>query len=381
MNKKIKLSNLYLLDNNDNLQKMEILIEGSKIAAIDSSIILQYDELIDCNGGIATAGFIDVHIQGAGGFDILDASEEAMITMSKALAKLGTTSFLPTTVAKPDTNNVHIKIANRLVDLKLNGANILGYHLEGPFINPLKKGGLSLSSIYESSEDKLSEILDVCEGNLKMMTIAPEMKGNLKIINSLRENNVIASFAHSAADYIQFFEGFNAGINHVTHLFNAMNPIQHRVPGPIVAIFEKKVPSQIISDGHHLDGRIINFASKNLGVENCVCITDGVQAMGLPEGNYLFNGREYVSKDGAAKYLDGTLIGSTTPLGKMAKLFRKYTNCKMYEALSTVSSAPAKVLGIDSKKGFLKVGFDADIIIIDKDFNVNFTFVGGKLID
>lgn len=359
----------------------DILIQEEKIIAIDENISDPGAVFVDGNEKLVTPGFIDVHIQGAGGADILDGTDTALRQMSCTLARLGTTSFLGTTVVKPLQDNFHLKVAREFVNKSLGGARLLGFHLEGPFINEKKKGGLDPASIYQSSPEKLEEILRVTADNIKMMTIAPELPGNLDIIKKLYQNGIVASFAHSEADYEQTKKGFGAGITHVTHLFNAMLPLHHRKPGPITAIFEnEEVSAQIICDGHHLHPAIINLIYKVLGSERCICITDGVQAMGLPEGQYVYNGKEYLSKNGAARYLDGTLIGSTMSLGHMAFKFMEFTGCTLKAAINTVSRNPARLLGLGNSKGEVKPGYDADLVLLDNDHSVLMTIIDGKVV-
>jgi N-acetylglucosamine-6-phosphate deacetylase len=380
MHDKILVKNCRIYNQTDLLR--DILIISGRIVSIKNDIDSGNAYIIDASGNIICPGFIDVHIQGAGGSDILDSTPEALNNISLTLAKLGTTSFLGTTVVKPKEDNKHLRIANGYVNKNLKGANLLGYHLEGPFINIRKKGGLDPNSIYESSSEALEEILNVCEGNLKMMTIAPELQGNLEIIKELKKNKVVAAFAHSEATYEETKAGFDAGISHVTHLFNAMNPINHRQPGPVTAIFEDEyVTAQVISDGHHLHPAVIKMIYRNIGPGRCVCITDGVQGMGLPEGRYIYNGKQYESKGGAARYLDGTLIGSTMSLGEIAIRFMHFTGCPFYEAIESVSLNPAKVLGIDNKKGKVAEGWDADLVLMDDELKVVKTIVNSEIID
>lgn len=358
----------------------DILIRDKTIVKIEKDIESEA-EVINANGRITAPGFIDVHIQGAGGADILDGSVESLEKMSRTLAALGTTAYLGTTVVKPQEDNKHLKVAREYVDKDMGGAVLLGFHLEGPFINVKKKGGLDPASIYDSSAEKLEEIFQATGHKLKMMTIAPELPGNLDIIKTLVRNNVIASFAHSDATYEEAKKGFEAGINHVTHLFNAMPPINHRVPGPLAAIFEDdEITAQVISDGHHLHPAIVNMIYNIIGAERSICITDGMHGMGLPEGNYLYNGREYESKGGAAKYLDGTLIGSTTSLGNIALKYMEYTGCSLEDAINTVSKNPAALLGISDRKGTIETGKDADIVLFDGDNSIYTTIINGKIV-
>lgn len=381
MNNQLLIRNCRLYNKLD--ISVNILVSKGIITAIgDIDVINKNCKIIDACNKIAAPGFIDLHIQGAGGSDVLDGSREAIQKISSTLAKFGTTSFLATTVMKPKEMNKHLKIAAELTNAEMEGANLLGIHIEGPFINPVKKGGIDPASIYNSTAKRMDEILKITNGNLKMMTIAPELKGNIEIIERLLQNNVVASFGHSDAEYSIAKECFEIGVKHVTHLFNAMRPLHHREPGPIAAIFENNlVTTQIISDGHHIHPSIVNLIYRNIGASRCVCITDGVQAMGLPEGNYKYNGKDYISKNGAARYKDGTLIGSTMPLNKIAFSFMKFTGCSFEEAVETVSLNPARVINTHHRKGTLEPGKDADIVLIDKEFNVYSTIINGKLIN
>jgi N-acetylglucosamine-6-phosphate deacetylase len=173
--------------------------------------------------------------------------------------------------------------------------------------------------------------------------------------------------------------GFDAGISHVTHIFNAMPPLHHRFPGPLAAIFERSgITAQIISDGHHLHPAIVRFLHATLGGERCVCITDGMAGIGLPEGRYLYNGREYESLAGAARYLDGTLIGSTMSLLNIAFHFQTFTGCTRMAAIDSVTKIPARVLGLEHRKGTIERGADADLVLIDADNDPYCTIINGK---
>ncbi len=378
--KKLLLKNCRLYNKLSDLP-FDILIEGRTISKIQKNISAPDDsEIIDVKNNIIVPGFIDLHIQGAGGSDVLDNTVEALRAISKTLAATGTTAFLGTTVVKPAEGNAHLKLAREWTNKDLSGAMMLGVHLEGPFINVNKKGGLAADSIYESSAEKLEEIFIASSDSLKMMTIAPELKGNLEIIKKLKANNVVPSFAHSDADYEEAKKGFDSGINHVTHIFNAMPPFHHRAPSPLTAIFESDtITAQIISDGHHLHPGTVKILYKLLGAERCVCITDGMHGIGLPDGKYIYNGKEYNSVKGAARYFDGTLIGSTTSLGNIAFKFKEFTGCTFEEAINSVSINPAKVLGIDDKKGSLEIGKDADIVLLNDDNSILLTIVEGKI--
>jgi N-acetylglucosamine-6-phosphate deacetylase len=359
---------------------VDILVKDGRIVSIGQ--VRQSGEratIVEASGRIAIPGLIDLHIQGAGGADVLDGMTDSLRTISQTLARLGTTAFLGTTVVKPSEGNRHLKMVRERQTEDLGGATLLGIHLEGPFINEKRRGAIDPASIYPSSGPALKDIIDVTGDLLKMMTIAPELSGNLGIIQTLGESGVVASFGHSDASYEEARRGFEAGIRHVTHMFNAMPPLHHRSPGPLLAIFEEeRATLQVISDGHHLHPGIVRFIYQVAGPRRCVCITDGISGMGLPDGRYVYNGREYESRSGAARYLDGTLIGSSMSLWNVTLKFREFGRCSLQEAVDTVTINPARTLGIESHKGSLEAGKDADIVLLEKDLSVHMTIVNGR---
>lgn len=358
-----------------------VLVEDGVIARIGrSEADTAGQNVLDAKGSILAPGFIDVHIQGAGGADILDGTVEGLSTISKTCARFGTTSFLATTVFKPGQKNEFLAVTAENVGRDLGGAHMLGIHLEGPFISLQKKGMILPECICEPSKAVLDEIQDITKGSLMMMTIAPELPGSLDIIPLLVRSGAVASFGHSSATYEQALEGFRAGISHATHLFNAMPSIHHRAPGPLVAIFQTEgVTAQLITDGVHMHPAILRLAFEKLGPARSIPITDGMQAIGLGDGKFIYNGVEYESRQGAARYKDGTLIGTALGLSQMLARFIEFTNCPLDVAIKTVTENPARLLGIEDKKGTIAPGKDADLVLLDTDLSVYATIVGGRI--
>ena len=381
MGKKLLISNCRLFDAVGDKRTVSILIEDGVITEIGQIDAGAGCDVLDAQGRIAAPGFIDVHIQGAGGADVLDGTHEGLETISQTCARFGTTSFLATTVYKTDGTNEHLSLTAECAGRDLGGANLVGIHLEGPFISANKRGMIQPGCICPPSAEALDKILEVTAGKLAMMTIAPEVSGSIEIIRRLADSNIVASFAHSDANYEQTLDGIKAGISHVTHLFNAMPSIHHRSPGPLVAIFEsEEVTAQLIADGVHIHPSALKFAFELLGPNRIVLITDGMQAMGLPDGKYVYNGVEYESKNGAARYKDGTLIGTALGLSELLQRLIRFTDCGLDVAIKTVTENPAKVLGIEDRKGSIAVGKDADLVLLDEDLSVNATIVDGKIV-
>ncbi len=360
---------------------VDVLVRGSTIDVIGAPAGTPANTRLDAGGRTLIPGFIDIHVHGAGGADVLDGTPGALETMSRALARMGTTSFLGTSFMQPQAGSRHLPVAAEQVGRKLGGARLLGLHLEGPFINPEKRGGIPPSAIYPSTRQAMDEVLELTGGTLRMMTLAPELEGNLALVERLAGEGIIAAFGHSAASYEETRAGIAAGITHCTHLFNAMAGLHHREPGPLPALHESEhVTVEIISDDVHVRAPVVRFTHRAFGTERCVCITDAMRTAGMPDGRYVYGGREFESKDGAARYLDGTLIGTALSLREVALRFHEYTGCTFAEAVDAATLVPARVLGLEDRKGSVAVGKDADLVLLDADHSVWATVVEGEVV-
>ena len=382
MPQRLLVTNCRLFNTGDDAETVSILVENGVITKLGRfSPPSGCEDTIDAQGRIAAPGFIDVHIQGAGGADVLDAAPEALETISKTCARFGTTGFLATTVFRPGGDNRHLSLAAECVGRDLGGASLLGIHIEGPFISGDRRGMILPECVCPPSREVLDRIYDLTAGHLRMMTIAPELPGGIELVRSLVDHEVIASFGHSGATYEQTLEGFAAGISHVTHTFNAMPSIHHRAPGPLVAILQaEQVTAQLITDGVHIHPAVVRLVFEALGPGRTIPITDGMQAMGLPDGRYVYNGIEYESRKGTARYKDGTLIGTALGLSQMVKRLMDFTGCPLGAAIRTAAENPARLLGLLNTKGAIEIGRDADLILLDEDLSIHTTIVAGKII-
>jgi N-acetylglucosamine-6-phosphate deacetylase len=231
------------------------------------------------------------------------------------------------------------------------------------------------------SVKRLETLLELTGGNLRMMTVASEVAGARDVIRAMVRHSIVASFGHSDADYDATCAGLDAGITHATHLYNTMRGVHHRDPGPVPALLEgPEVTVQIICDGIHLHPDMVRYIFRQFGPQRCVCITDGMRTMGLPDGRYTYYGKEFESRAGAARFLDGTLIGTTFSLHRMLLNYMEFTGCTMPEAVQACSTNPARVLGLVGRKGAIAEGYDADLVLLDEDRFVHTTIIAGKIV-
>ena len=373
------ITNCRLYDAPEKAPLCSVLIRQGAIETVGRAD--RADRVLDAGGRIVAPGFIEVHVQGAGGADTLDATPEALATISQTCARFGVTSFLATTVYKPGQENRHLQVAAECTGRDLGGAHLLGTHLEGPFISPHKRGMIQPDCLASPSKAVLHDIYALLGDTLKMMTVAPELPASAEIIRTLVDQGAVASFGHSKATYDETVHGFEMGITHVTHLFNAMVSLHHRDPGPLAAIFEQPtITCQVITDGVHIHPAMLRLAFHALGAERFVTITDGMQALGLPDGHYVYNDLQYESQDGTARYKDGTLIGTALGLSQMLARLTQFTPCSVPVAIKTVTQNAAQVLGLGQTKGSIAPGRDADLVVLEKDLSVYATIVAGQVV-
>jgi N-acetylglucosamine-6-phosphate deacetylase len=336
------------------------------------------EEVIDAKGNYVSPGFIDMHIHGAGGYDVMDGTVESLAAISSTVAKSGVTGFLPTTMTM---SKVKIFAAldniSFLVGKELQGAKILGAHLEGPFINKKYKGAQPEEFITEPDFSFIEKYINI----IKIITLAPEMDENFNFIKEVKKKtNIILSIGHSNAEYEQAMDAIEKGVSHATHTFNAMTPLNHRKPGIIGAIFNSDIYCELIADKVHVHTAMFKILESIKGLDKIILITDSIRAGFLHDGVSELAGQKVIIKDNSAKLEDGTLAGSILKLNQAVKNFMDCTGKGICEAVKLASLNPSKELGIEKQRGSLKVGKYSDIVILDKDLNVQQTIVEGKTV-
>ena len=352
------------------------LVLGDKIEAIiEETEIPEGAEIIDCEGGYITPGFIDLHIHGYLGKDVCDATAESIRTIASGIVENGVTGFLPTTMT------VDMMVINGAINAcrsvkncgEYYGSQILGVHAEGPFISASKKGAQDARYILKPDADFVKANADI----IKIITLAPEEdEGFAEIKRMADETDVVVSMGHTSADYQTAMESTKNGVKHATHLFNAMTPMTHRAPGVVGAALNSDVSCELIVDTYHVDPALYEMVYKMKGRKLCF-ITDCLPAGGLPEGEYTLGGAKIIYKDNLCKLEDGTIAGSVLKLNKGVWNVYNNSTIPLWECVNCATLNPATTIGVADRKGSIEVGKDADIVVLDDEFNVKKTIIGG----
>lgn len=349
---------------------------------------IKADQIINCDGSLISAGFIDIQINGGWGTDFsfdVEKVEEGVAKVAKNLLKHGVTSFCPTMVTS--TSETYHTILPHIKKKAggLHGATVLGVHLEGPFINKTKKGAHFQDYIieFEKGMDSVNEVYGSLE-DVKIVTLAPELKGAMDAIKGLCAKGINVSVGHSAADLAIGEESVQNGVTLITHLFNAMLPFHHRDPG-LVGLLASPIATHIhygiISDGLHTHPATLRIAYRT-NRKSLVLVSDAVPALGLKDGHHRIGTMSVDITEGRA-YIAGTntLCGSTSALDECVQKFKEAIGCSTEYVLEAASLHPARALGIDSTKGTLSFGADADFIFLDpKTLTVKSTWIGGECV-
>ncbi|WP_409343151.1 N-acetylglucosamine-6-phosphate deacetylase [Paenibacillus sp. MBLB4367] len=359
------------------------MIESIIPAALAGSADTEGAEIIDVGGANLVPGFVDVHVHGGGGFDVMSSrpGKPMLDGMSLFHAKHGTTAFLATTLtaSKEDIDAALQSLAQEL-EAGTSGADAVGIHLEGPFINPVRCGAQNPAHIREATVEEMKKYMDDSGHSIRLMTIAPEFAGNLETIAYATQNGVTASIGHSDGKIADIREAVAKGASHVTHMFNGMSPMHHREPGVAgSALLMDELAVELIVDGIHMTPDIVSLVYKTKPADKIVLITDAIEATGCPDGDYFLGELPIIVKDNKATLRDGgSLAGSTLTMDRALRNTIAFTGLSLESVLPGLTLNPARQVGIDDRKGSIEAGKDADLVILDADLNVKATYVRGR---
>lgn len=364
------------------LDKGVMFIQDGQIAGIYPQIPADLPEhdVIDGSGYNLIPGFIDGHIHGANGADVMDATEDALDKMASFLPREGTTSFLATTITQAQEY-----IENALINIrdyhKKNGhAEVLGVHLEGPFVEKKRAGAQPVQYIVEPDLELFNKWQKLSGNKIKTITMAPEHSQDGSFISSLYKQGVNVSAGHTDTDFQGMKKAVMEGVRQVTHLCNAMSGIHHRDIGVVGAAFQlKELHAELICDGIHVSPEMMQLIVNNVGTERLIMITDSMRAKGLVPGDYELGGQPVTVTEDRAVLEDGTLAGSILKMNEGAKQMLRLSGVTLSEIIQMASVNPAKQIGIYDRKGSIAVGKDADVLLIDDNMIIQYTICHGVI--
>lgn len=337
----------------------DIVAEDGKIKKIGKTS----EDGFDLNCARIYSGLIDIHTHGCLGYDTMDGDK--LEKMSRYQAENGVTSFLPTTMTM-DTQKIKSVVNADLPST--SGAQVLGFHMEGPYISKNRKGAQNEKFIKSPDIEEFKNFK-----NIKMVTLAPELPGSLDFIEKCE---AVVCIGHTDATYEQTVSAIERGAKCLTHTFNAMSPLHHRNPGPIGAAIDKNIFVQVICDGIHIHESVIKMLYRTFSADRMILISDSMRATGLADGEYEFGGQQVFVNNGIARSADGTIAGSTSSLFDCVKKAIEFGVCEM-DAFRMASETPAKLLGLN--KGKLEEGFDCDFIALDENLNLKTVVIEGRV--
>jgi N-acetylglucosamine-6-phosphate deacetylase len=366
-----------------------VLVEDGLITSVTSRAdkeIPAAARVVDFPAAILTPGFVDIHIHGGAGLDVMLASPAELPRLCKFLAEHGVTSYFPTTVAAPlsQTCAALERIANA-IEISASApsgeafARPLGIHLEGPFLSHKRRGVHPPENLIEPTVEVFEQLWQAARGHISVMTIAPELPGAMEVIAEAARRNVCVSIGHSDAELSVARAAVEAGARHATHTFNAMRPLDHRDPGIIAEVLtDDRITADIIADGIHLDPAIVQLFLRAKGIERAVLITDAISATGMPNGRYQLGPMLVDVKDGKCT-LDGKLAGSVLTMDRAVRNVTEFAGWSLRDAVRLATLNPARVMGLDRRQGLLVAGAEANFAVLSPTGEVKATIVGGRI--
>ncbi|EJD6539326.1 N-acetylglucosamine-6-phosphate deacetylase [Providencia rettgeri] len=325
-------------------------------------------------------GFVDIHIHGRAGCDVMDASQSALQTISDELVQTGVVAWVGTTVTAPmdDIQQALTSIRDFTSKPQTSGAQLLGSFLEGPYFTERHRGSHPVKYLKAPTVAELDELYRCAEGSLLRVAIAPEAEGATSAIDWLVEHKIKTSVAHTAADYEQTSQAFARGADCGVHLYNGMTGLHHREPGCCGAVLYHNVLAELIADGIHVHPVMMELAYRLKGYQQIALITDCMRAGGLPDGDYALGAQMVKATNGQARTVDGSLAGSTCSLDSALRNMVRLAHIPEWEAVQMATAIPAEYLGISEQFGYIRKGAQANFAVVDNNFYLTDTFIRGE---
>lgn len=358
--------------------RADVKIDGEKISKIGN---FSSEDGLDLTGLVVMPGLIDMHIHGCGGADTGDATPEALETMSQTLVKNGVTSFCPASMTLSFEELTKIFANIDAMKDKVGGAYIHGANMEGPYIAISKKGAQNPLYVRNPDKEEFKKLYEGCNGAIRVVDIAPECDGGDEFIKEIQPICPV-SIAHTDAGYDEAVHAIELGVRHITHLFNAQSGLHHRKPGVVGAAFDvgraNGVRAELICDGFHIHPATLRIAFREMGEDGTVIISDSMKAAGCPDGDYDLGGQPVYVRDGKALLADGTIAASTSNVYKELKNVISF-GIPEKQAVKSATINPAKAIRVDDRTGSIEEGKLADILVVDKDYNIKLVIVKGEI--
>lgn len=360
--------------------RADLLCRDGRIVAIGGGLQDGDAQVVNASGLTIGPGFVDVHVHGGGGHSFFTRDAQRIRDYAMWAPRNGVTSFLVSTVGRDAEDTVAIFAALAPAVHDTAGAEVLGFHLEGPFINPVRNGAFPRDMLRAPVREEFLRFQAAANGHIRQVTIAPELPLALDLAGAISASGAIPAMGHTDANTDQCRAGFDSGIRHVTHLFNAMRPVHQREGGPIVAaLLEDNATCELICDGAHVDPAPLLMAYRVLGPHRTVIVTDNLHLAGMGADSGKFAGEEVTVSNGKAAKADGTIVGSVETMDQHFRNAMRFLGVSVVTAFRLCATNPARIAGAANRKGQLERGMDADLVLLDGDLNVRMTICRGEV--
>lgn len=351
-------------------RRVDVLCRDGIVASVGNDFDLAGADaaVVDARGLLLGPGFVDVHVHGGGGSSFFTRDASRLAAFSAWAPAYGVTAFLVSTAGRHPADTARTLEGLTPAIGRAPGAESLGFHLEGPCLNPVRHGAFDPGTLRAPADANIDALLEAAEGRVRIVTLAPELPGALDLVGRLTARDIVAAVGHSDASYAATSAAFDRGVSHVTHLFNAMRPLHQREGGVAAAsLLDDRVTCELICDGAHVAPEMLRLAWPMLGPERMIAVTDNMHLAGTKLHEAAFLGEDVSVRDGLAVRNDGTIVGSTRPMDGHFRTLVQDVGLAIEDAFTVCSANPARLVAVHERKGSIAPGFDADLVLLDQD--------------